>query len=60
MSAFSLEGGGDHWHVFQQRLADYVAAAALAVVTAQHALRKAGVSEFTDPAFAGLVEGDDR
>jgi hypothetical protein len=60
MSAFPLEGGGDRWYVFQQRLADYVAAAALAVVTAQHALRKAGVSEFTDPAFAGLVEGDDR
>jgi hypothetical protein len=59
--AFSNDGGDERWREFQQRFADYVAAAALAIITAQQALRKADpdFSEYTDPAFAGLVEGDD-
>jgi hypothetical protein len=60
MAAFSLDGGGDRWREFQERLEDFVAAGGRAVVLAQKVLRKPGVdfSEYTDPAFAGLVERD--
>jgi hypothetical protein len=58
MTAFMLEGGGARWHEFEERLEDFVAAAGRAVVLAQKVLRRPGVnfSEYTDPAFAGLVE----
>jgi hypothetical protein len=62
MTEFVLNGGRDRWQEFEKRFAGYVAAAALAVVTAQRALREnvADFSEYTDPAFAGLIEGDTR
>lgn len=62
MAAFTLNGGRDQWGAFEQALIAFVPAAGLAVVVAQRALRESGTgfSEYTDPAFAGLVEADDQ
>ena len=61
MAEFSAEGGNDRWHAFEHALVEYLPAAGLAVVLAQRALRESavGFSELADPAFAGLVDGED-
>jgi hypothetical protein len=60
MPEFSAEGGNDRWRAFEHALVEYLPAAGLAVVLAQRALRESatGFSELTDPAFAGLVDGE--
>ena len=60
--AYTLEGGKDRWADFEQALNDFVVAGSWAISTAQEALHgsNVGFSEHTDPAFAGLVEGDDQ
>ena len=61
MAEFSGEGGNDRWRTFERALVEYLPAAGLAVVLAQRALRESavGFSELTDPAFTGLVDGED-
>jgi hypothetical protein len=62
MSAYTLKGGRDRWEAYGQAVSGYGAAAYLAVINAQSVLHASGVgfSEYTDPAFAGLVDPDVR
>ena len=62
MSAYTLKGGRERWEAYGQAVSGYGAAAYMAVINAQSALHAPGVgfSEYTDPAFAGLVEPDAR
>lgn len=62
MAAYVLEGGRDRWDAFTQAVFDYIDAGVPGVLNARDALydSASGFSEFTDPAFAGLVERDDQ
>jgi hypothetical protein len=60
--AYTLNGGQERWGEFEQALHDFMVAGSWAIKTSQDALHEsaAGFSEFSDPAFAGLVERGDR